>query len=133
MPKIGEGFGEWSEAPSYEEGVGVDGDTEGIPSEKRGAGVEPCERLDGDFTTAETVVVFCVIDDAELPWGHAMDALLGMDNERMGTCPFQGGRMVLWGVTDLKRHIGGSQRPCQKMKSLHREILLISCLRVIPM
>jgi hypothetical protein len=42
LPKIGEGFGEWSEAPSYEEGVGVDGDTEGIPSEKRGAGVEPC-------------------------------------------------------------------------------------------
>ena len=42
MTKIGEGFGEWSEAPSYEEGVGVDGDTEGIPSEKRGAGVEPC-------------------------------------------------------------------------------------------
>jgi hypothetical protein len=25
LPKIGEGFGEWSEAPSYEEGVGVDG------------------------------------------------------------------------------------------------------------
>ena len=133
MPKIGEGFGEWSEAPSYEEGVGVDGDTEGIPSEKRGAGVEPCKRLDGDFTTAETVVVFCVIDDAELPWSYAMDAFLGMDNERMGACPFQSGRMILWGVTDLKRHIGGSQRLCQEMKSLHREILLISCLRVIPM
>ena len=26
LPKIGEGFGEWSEAPSYEEGVGGDGD-----------------------------------------------------------------------------------------------------------
>ena len=25
LPKIGEGFREWSEAPSYEEGVGVDG------------------------------------------------------------------------------------------------------------
>ena len=25
LPKIGEGFGKWSEAPSYEEGVGVDG------------------------------------------------------------------------------------------------------------
>ncbi|MBQ8989968.1 MAG: hypothetical protein IJ067_09780 [Prevotella sp.] len=25
MPEIGEGFGEWSEAPSYEEGVGDDG------------------------------------------------------------------------------------------------------------
>ena len=25
LPKIGEGLGEWSEAPSYEEGVGVDG------------------------------------------------------------------------------------------------------------
>jgi len=36
LPKIGEGFGEWSEAPSYEEGVGVDGKPEGLPSEKRG-------------------------------------------------------------------------------------------------
>ena len=25
LPKIGEGFGEWFEAPSYEEGVGGDG------------------------------------------------------------------------------------------------------------
>ena len=30
------------------------------------------------------MAVFCVIDDAELPGGYAMDALLGMDNERMG-------------------------------------------------
>jgi len=28
--KIGEGFGEWSEAPSYEEGVGVDGGIAGF-------------------------------------------------------------------------------------------------------
>jgi len=34
LPKIGEGFGEWSEAPSYEEGVGVDGMTESLLSEK---------------------------------------------------------------------------------------------------
>ena len=34
LPEIGEGFGEWSEAPSYEEGGGVDGGTEGLPSEK---------------------------------------------------------------------------------------------------
>ena len=39
LPKIGEGFGEWSEAPSYEEGVGVDGSTEGLPSEKPVQGV----------------------------------------------------------------------------------------------
>ena len=25
LPRIGEGLGEWFEAPSYEEGVGVDG------------------------------------------------------------------------------------------------------------
>ncbi len=37
LPKIGEGFGEWSEAPSYEEGVGVDGKPEGLPSEKEGS------------------------------------------------------------------------------------------------
>ena len=36
LPKIGEGLGEWSEAPSYEEGVGVDGRAEGLPSEKEG-------------------------------------------------------------------------------------------------
>ena len=42
LPKIGEGFGEWSEAPSYEEGVGVDGDTAGLPSE-RGCRVSPCK------------------------------------------------------------------------------------------
>ena len=32
LPKIGEGLGEWFEAPSYEEGVGVDGVSEGLPS-----------------------------------------------------------------------------------------------------
>ena len=31
LPKIGEGLGEWSEAPSYEEGVGVDGRPAGEP------------------------------------------------------------------------------------------------------
>ena len=31
LPKIGEGFREWSEAPSYEEGVGVDGVLQGLP------------------------------------------------------------------------------------------------------
>jgi hypothetical protein len=31
LPKIGEGFGKWSEAPSYEEGVGVDGRMQGLP------------------------------------------------------------------------------------------------------
>ena len=31
---IGEGLGEWFEAPSYEEGVGVDGSLEALPSEK---------------------------------------------------------------------------------------------------
>jgi len=30
LPKIGEGFREWSEAPSYEEGVGGDGEQQGI-------------------------------------------------------------------------------------------------------
>ena len=39
LPEIGEGFGEWSEAPSYEEGVGVDGSTEVLPSEKPVQGV----------------------------------------------------------------------------------------------
>ena len=33
LPKIGEGFREWSEAPSYEEGVGDDGGAEGLPSD----------------------------------------------------------------------------------------------------
>ena len=33
MPTIGKGFGKRFEAPSYEEGVGVDGGTEGLPSE----------------------------------------------------------------------------------------------------
>jgi hypothetical protein len=30
LPKIGEGLGEWFEAPSYEEGVGVDGKIRGL-------------------------------------------------------------------------------------------------------
>jgi len=33
---IGKGFGKRFEAPSYEEGVGVDGEAEGSPSEKEG-------------------------------------------------------------------------------------------------
>jgi hypothetical protein len=32
LAKIGEGFGEWSEAPSYEEGVGVDGGLQENPA-----------------------------------------------------------------------------------------------------
>jgi len=36
LPTIGERFREWFEAPSYEEGVGVDGGTEGLPSEEEG-------------------------------------------------------------------------------------------------
>ena len=35
LPEIGEGFGEWSEAPSYEEGVGVDGGTRGLALGKK--------------------------------------------------------------------------------------------------
>jgi len=35
LPKIGEGLGEWSEAPSYEEGVGVDGKFAGFACRKR--------------------------------------------------------------------------------------------------
>ena len=34
LPKIGEGFREWSEAPSYEEGVGVDGGQQGSALQK---------------------------------------------------------------------------------------------------
>ena len=30
LPEIGEGLGEWSEAPSYEEGVGGDGEQQGF-------------------------------------------------------------------------------------------------------
>jgi len=33
LPTIGEGLGEWFEAPSYEEGVGGDGGAEGLPSD----------------------------------------------------------------------------------------------------
>ena len=34
LPRIGEGLVEWFEAPSYEEGVGVDGKkSEGLPSD----------------------------------------------------------------------------------------------------
>ena len=35
LPKIGEGFGEWSEAPSYKEGVGVDGGPQGSALQKK--------------------------------------------------------------------------------------------------
>ena len=34
LPMIGEGFREWFEAPSYEEGVGVDGGLQGIALQK---------------------------------------------------------------------------------------------------
>ena len=34
LPKIGEGFREWSEAPSYEEGVGGDGGQQGSALQK---------------------------------------------------------------------------------------------------
>ena len=36
MPTIGERFREWFEAPSYEEGVGVDGETRVYPRKKKG-------------------------------------------------------------------------------------------------
>ena len=40
LPTIGEGLGEWFEAPSYEEGVGVDGKIRG-PALGWGLGVSP--------------------------------------------------------------------------------------------
>ena len=40
LPKIGEGFGEWSEAHSYEEGVGVDGSPEGLTLGKSGGSLK---------------------------------------------------------------------------------------------
>ena len=40
LPMIGEGLGEWFEAPSYEEGVGVDGKSQGNAL-RRGLGVSP--------------------------------------------------------------------------------------------
>ena len=40
LPRIGEGLGEWFEAPSYEEGVGVDGKIRG-PALGWGLGVSP--------------------------------------------------------------------------------------------
>ena len=40
LPRIGERFGEWFEAPSYEEGVGVDGIIRG-PALGWGLGVSP--------------------------------------------------------------------------------------------
>jgi hypothetical protein len=43
---IGEGFREWFEAPSYEEGVGVDGGLQGMPCEK-GAGDIPQKKAAG--------------------------------------------------------------------------------------
>ena len=53
LPEIGEGFGEWSEAPSYEEGVGVDGTMQGATLQKEGMlttlqkmleGQQPCKK-----------------------------------------------------------------------------------------
>jgi hypothetical protein len=38
---IGERFREWFEAPSYEEGVGVDGGWQGFTPANRGLGVSP--------------------------------------------------------------------------------------------
>ena len=40
LPTIGEGLGVWFEAPSYEEGVGVDGKSQGNAL-RRGLGVSP--------------------------------------------------------------------------------------------
>jgi hypothetical protein len=40
LPKIGERFGEWSEAPSYEEGVGVDGRQQGKALQKKLAKIQ---------------------------------------------------------------------------------------------
>ena len=42
LPMIGEGLGEWFEAPSYEEGGGCDGSTEGLPSDGLRDGYSAC-------------------------------------------------------------------------------------------
>ena len=64
---IGKGFGKRFEAPSYEEGVGVDGDTEGLPSEKESYRVQPCKRMQGfalqkKFLKAQFVCTQCAHD-----------------------------------------------------------------------
>ena len=74
-----------------------------------------------------------IIDNAELAGGDSMNGGFGVDDEGSGIGPFQGGGMIFRGMPDFEGDFGGSQRLCQEMKSLDREVLLVGCFRVIPM
>ena len=78
-------------------------------------------------------MMLCVVNDAELTGGDSMDGVFGVDDEGSGIGPFQGGGMIFRGMPDFEGDIDGCQWLCQEMKSLDREILLISRFRVIPM
>ena len=79
------------------------------------------------------MVVFCVVNDAELARGDSMDLGLGMNHERSGSGPFQSSWMILRGMTDLKGHFSGLQSLREEMEVMNREVLLIGCFWVIPM
>jgi hypothetical protein len=72
LPRIGEGLGEWFEAPSYEEGVGVDGKIRG-PALGWGLGVSPTgqspEKKDNMKKAGKNPAFACLKDylEAKLP------------------------------------------------------------------
>ena len=87
----------------------------------------------GDFSGAKATMMVCIVDDAELAWGDAMDWRLGMDNERIGRSPLQPGRMIIRGMPDFKGDLNRRKRLSQEMKVMDWEISLIGRIRIISM
>ena len=79
------------------------------------------------------MVMFFVIDNAELSWCHPMNLLFGMYHKRVISRPLQRRRMILWRMTYLECHLTRCLTLCEIVEVTNSEILLVSRFRVIAM
>lgn len=100
------------------------------------------------LSRAKAAVVLGIVDDAELPWGHAMNGLLGMDDVLAIGQRLYRGTEIVGRVANLECYVGRRQAlwlghpfagKCQALiegqgegvEVAHLEVLLVGCLRVI--
>ena len=78
--------------------------------------------------------MFLVVHHAELARRHALDKLVGVNNEAAFRGAFQGGRMVFGGVADLEAYASrcawsAPRVEREEMEVVDGEVLLVCCAR----
>ena len=90
------------------------------------------------FSTAITVMVVSIVNDAELSWGYTVNGLLGMDDGFTLANSSELSFDKFWCMPYLERYRcrcgrRGRQGQCQPVQVVHLEVLTIGRLRVVAM